>query len=136
VAEIETGNSEAYDDRYLHGIALFNAGEYFDAHEVWEALWKECSQKDRRFYQSLIHATVSVYHWVRGNTVGSNRLYQSGKRYANLYPKLYYDFDHEQFWVDLELSFAASKQAPETISPPRITKSGAFSLCHPTFAYL
>ena len=30
-----------YDPRYLAGVLLFNAGDYFEAHEVWEDLWAE-----------------------------------------------------------------------------------------------
>jgi uncharacterized protein len=29
----------AASDAYLRGIALFNAGYYWEAHEVWEGLW-------------------------------------------------------------------------------------------------
>ena len=31
----------SYDPRYLAGIVLFNRGDYFEAHEVWEDLWME-----------------------------------------------------------------------------------------------
>src|SRR5262249_34271574 len=68
-----------YDDRYLAGVQLFNAGEYFDAHEVWEDLWHDCPSADRRFYQSLIQAAVALYHWSRGNRPGAARLFDSGR---------------------------------------------------------
>src|SRR6185312_1020920 len=56
-----------YDERYLAGIACFNRGDYFDAHEVWEELWMDCPSADRRFFQALIQAAVSLYHWGNGN---------------------------------------------------------------------
>src|SRR4030095_7658190 len=31
--------SGMYAPQYLKGIEHFNAGRYFDAHEVWEAIW-------------------------------------------------------------------------------------------------
>src|SRR5437879_287850 len=34
-------NAAPYDPRYLAGIVLFNRGDFFEAHEVWEALWME-----------------------------------------------------------------------------------------------
>ena len=34
------------DTRYESGIELFNRGEYFDAHEVWEDLWMDCPAAD------------------------------------------------------------------------------------------
>ena len=29
---------------YLHGIDLFNAGYYWEAHETWEGLWNACGR--------------------------------------------------------------------------------------------
>src|SRR5277367_1999089 len=29
----------ASSPRFLHGVSLFNAGYYWEAHEVWEGLW-------------------------------------------------------------------------------------------------
>ena len=55
---------------YRAGIELFNRGEFFEAHEVWEDLWHACASADRRFYQALIQAAVAAYHWGRGNAAG------------------------------------------------------------------
>jgi hypothetical protein len=33
------GDNWSISDAYRHGIALFNAGYYWEAHESWEALW-------------------------------------------------------------------------------------------------
>jgi hypothetical protein len=33
------GNNWSQSTEYLRGIALFNAGYYWEAHECWEALW-------------------------------------------------------------------------------------------------
>ncbi len=52
--------------KYEHGADLFNRGEYFDAHEVWEELWMDCPAAERRFVQALIQAAVAVYHFAAG----------------------------------------------------------------------
>ena len=31
-----------YNPRYLAGILLFNARDFFEAHDVWEELWADC----------------------------------------------------------------------------------------------
>ena len=36
---IGPGEGWARSEAYLRGIALFNAGYYWEAHEVWEGLW-------------------------------------------------------------------------------------------------
>ena len=53
------------------GINLFNQGEYFEAHEVWEDLWRETDGPLRTFYQGLIHAAVGLYHLRQENATGA-----------------------------------------------------------------
>ena len=37
----------AYDPRYMRGIELFNQCEFFEAHEVWEAVWHACGRRGK-----------------------------------------------------------------------------------------
>jgi len=53
------------------GIKFFNSGHYFEAHEVWEDLWRETSGELRFFYQGLRQAAVGLYHLSRGNLIGA-----------------------------------------------------------------
>jgi predicted metal-dependent hydrolase len=98
--------NEDEDPRYLEGIGLFNRGEYFDAHEVWEDLWKDCPAADRRFYQALIQAAVSIYHFERGNHQGAARLAGSGKRYMQPYRPSYRRLSVDGFWQQVEAFIA------------------------------
>ena len=68
----------SYDPRYLAGIVLFNRGDYFEAHEVWEALWMETFGEEKRFYQALIQAAVGLCHFCNGNLRGRNLRGQCG----------------------------------------------------------
>ena len=52
------------------GINFFNSGRYFDAHEIWEDLWREEQGSLRLFYQGLIQAAVGLHHLSRGNVSG------------------------------------------------------------------
>src|SRR5262245_57419384 len=63
MAESET----AYDPRYLAGVLFFNRRDFFEAHEVWEDLWQECTGPERKFVQALIQAAVALYHFGNGN---------------------------------------------------------------------
>ena len=54
-----------YEPRYLAGIVLFNRGDYFEAHDVWELLWQETFGEDRPFYQGLIQAAVGLCQWYK-----------------------------------------------------------------------
>jgi predicted metal-dependent hydrolase len=70
-----------YDPRYLAGIVLFNQGNYFEAHEVWEDLWAEAAGTERKFYQGLIQAAVGLCHFSNGNLGGALKLYRSSRAY-------------------------------------------------------
>ena len=61
------------DPLLARGIELFNRGEFFPAHEVWEEAWTAERAPRRLFLQSLIHVTVGAYHATRGNPVGACR---------------------------------------------------------------
>src|SRR6266404_7370062 len=66
-----------YDPRYLAGIVLFNRGDFFEAHEVWESLWMDTAGEEKRFYQALIQAAVGLLHFCNGNIRGAVKLYRS-----------------------------------------------------------
>jgi predicted metal-dependent hydrolase len=55
------------------GLALFERGAYFEAHEAWEELWTCETGERRRFLQGLIHVAVALYHDGRGNRLGALR---------------------------------------------------------------
>jgi uncharacterized protein len=59
------------DDLLEKGLIFFNSGYYFEAHEVWEELWKVTDGPVRFFYQGLIQAAVGLYHLNRGNRIGA-----------------------------------------------------------------
>lgn len=86
------------DPRFRTGIELFNRREFFEAHEVWEGLWRDCAAPDRRFYQALIQAAVALYHFGRGNPGGAARLYRSGRRYMEPFRPAHRGLAVDAFW--------------------------------------
>jgi len=58
-------------DLLEEGIIFFNDGRYYEAHEVWEDLWRETRGPLREFYQGLIHAAVGLHHLKRNNRTGA-----------------------------------------------------------------
>jgi len=81
-AAFDTTQSAIHPSHYLQGIEHFNAGRYFDAHEVWEEIWLKSSGDTRLFYQMLIQAAVGLYHYERGNVRGARGMH------ANVVDKL------------------------------------------------
>ncbi len=70
------GSSEGY----RRGIRLFNAREFYDAHEVWEDVWRESHGPEKRFLQGLIQAAVALHHQSTGNVVGACSLMERARR--------------------------------------------------------
>jgi len=53
------------------GLALYDRGEYFDAHEVLEPAWMGAADPaERDLYQGLIKLAAAYVHAVRGNPRG------------------------------------------------------------------
>jgi hypothetical protein len=70
-------------DLLEQGLILFNKGQFYEAHEVWEDLWRETDRGPlRTCYQGLIQAAVGLHHLGRRNTVGARS--QLGKSIRNL----------------------------------------------------
>ena len=106
----------AYDPRYLAGIVLFNRGDFFEAHEVWESLWMETFGEEKRFFQALIQAAVGLLHFCNGNSRGAVKLYRSSRGYMEKYGSPYLGLDQERFWADMERCFAPLLEAADADS--------------------
>jgi predicted metal-dependent hydrolase len=55
---------------FLHGIALFNQGRFFDAHEVLEDVWRAAPHDEKKIWQGLVQVAVALHHHSTGNYVG------------------------------------------------------------------
>lgn len=64
---------------YQIGIALFNAGSYWDAHEHWETCWRTSGEPDATFYKAIIQTAAALVHWQRGNERGLWRNYYKAR---------------------------------------------------------
>jgi predicted metal-dependent hydrolase len=62
------------------GVVLFNDGEYFACHEVWEELWKRSAGEQRAALQGLIQAAVAILHAEHGNHRGAVSVYRKAMR--------------------------------------------------------
>jgi predicted metal-dependent hydrolase len=65
-------------DGYRRGILLFNREAFFDAHEVWEDVWREADGLEKKFLQGLIQVAVAFHHYSNGNIAGARSLLERG----------------------------------------------------------
>lgn len=96
---------DTYDPRYLAGILFFNEHDFFEAHEAWEDLWSESHGAERRFYQGLIQAAVSLFHFGNGNLGGAIKQYRSSYDYMKTCGSPFLGLDVDDFWQQMARCF-------------------------------
>ncbi len=73
------GNFMSADgSHFLRGVEQFNRGEFFEAHETWEALWLPASGQEKVFLQAIIQVAAAFHHWQHGNRRGALSLLRRG----------------------------------------------------------
>ena len=66
------------ESQFARGIAHFNAGKFFEAHEVWEGLWLVAREPEKTFLQGLIQVAAAFHHHARENARGAKSLLAAG----------------------------------------------------------
>jgi len=94
------------------GINFFNAGDYFEAHEAWEDLWRGTRGPLRLFYQGLVQAAVGLHHLSKGNLNGGRaQLTKSITKLAE-YPSHFCQIDNEKLVTDLRTALERGATRP------------------------
>ncbi|HET7184626.1 MAG TPA: DUF309 domain-containing protein [Terriglobales bacterium] len=78
---------------FQRGLELFNSREYFDAHEVWEDVWRAAPADEKKFLQGMIQVAVALHHHGRGNLRGARSLLARALRNLSDYPESYAGVD-------------------------------------------
>ena len=65
----------ALHPKAIQGLRLFNAGEFFEAHEELELAWREEAGEIRNLYRGILQVAVTYLHITRGNYNGAVKVY-------------------------------------------------------------
>jgi 8-oxo-dGTP pyrophosphatase MutT (NUDIX family) len=106
------------------GLQQIERGEYFEAHETLEDVWRAAEPAEKDFFQGLVHVTVAWYQAGRGNRVGCERqLEKAARRLAPFAP--------EHRGVGIEVLLLSVERARRTVAggsldldPPLLSASG------------
>jgi predicted metal-dependent hydrolase len=66
------------DERLRTGVTLFNAGDFFEAHEIWEQLWNDMVGDERAVVQGLIQIAAGYLKYEAGVPAGAVKLLTRG----------------------------------------------------------
>jgi uncharacterized protein len=69
------------------GLRLYDAAEFFAAHEAWESVWLLAQEPEKTFLQGLIQVTAAFHHLQRENRLGTSRLLRAALRRLEHYPQ-------------------------------------------------
>src|SRR5690606_6456807 len=65
--QIERACEDALPEPARRAIELFNAGEYYQQHDLLEALWMETEGPIRDLYRAILQVGIAYYQITRGN---------------------------------------------------------------------
>ncbi|MDL1903005.1 DUF309 domain-containing protein [Anaerolineae bacterium CFX9] len=77
---------EPLPERAQQAIALFNAGEYYQQHDLLEALWRDEPRRIRDLYQGILQVGVAYYQAQRGNDRGALKMLRRSQRWLASLP--------------------------------------------------
>ncbi|MFY9680343.1 MAG: DUF309 domain-containing protein [Candidatus Sulfotelmatobacter sp.] len=71
------------------GLRLYDAGEFFTAHEAWESVWLKLPGPEKTFLQGLIQVTAAFHHLRCDNRLGTTLLLQAALGRLDGYPEFF-----------------------------------------------
>jgi uncharacterized protein len=105
------------------GLRLYDAGEFFAAHEAWESVWLLAREPEKTFLQGLIQVTAAFHHLQRENRLGTARLLRAALGRLEHFPAYFGGISVDllrndiRTWLQVLDTAAPAPQA----SPVRIT---------------
>ena len=105
------------DPRFYEGLKHFNAGDFYEAHEVWEDLWKDLTGPERTFYQGLVQAAVACHHYLRKSWSGMESLYLSAIYHLRPHRPSRDGLELERFLADFQAWYAVASSEAGRANP-------------------
>ena len=106
------------DDRgaeLARGLELIQAGGFFAAHEVLEDAWRAADQRERDFFQGLVHVAVAWYQAGRGNEVGCERQLEKAVRRLGPYAPVHRGLDVAALLASVEAARGCFPDLPPPV---------------------
>lgn len=107
---------------FHEGIRLFNERDWFEAHEVWEDIWREASGPRKRFYQGLIQCAVTIEHVRRGNPRGVRSVWRTAKEKFTGLPSPYMGIDLHRLLDEVRTLISPVLNLPESRFDPALPR--------------
>lgn len=83
-------------------IAKFNAGEYYEQHDLLEALWMETESPVRQLYQAILQIGIAYYQIEQENRRGAIKMLSRALRWIDYLPESCQGVDVTQLRANAE----------------------------------
>jgi predicted metal-dependent hydrolase len=83
-------------------FALFDAGRYLAAHELFEELWEDTHGAEADFFKGMLQAAIALHHFATGNLEGAAKLYSGHRSCLAGYLPTHAGIDVERFLADMQ----------------------------------
>jgi predicted metal-dependent hydrolase len=94
----------------IKGMELFNAGEYWLAHEELEAAWNAEGGVIRELYRAILQTAVIYLHITRANYRGAIKVYGRVQKWITPWPDICRGIEIGQLHQDLDAVMAEVKR--------------------------
>jgi hypothetical protein len=98
-------HEQHYPPEYLRGIDLFNAGDYYECHEVLEDIWMVSCGQEKLFYQGVIMAAVAFYDYDVERFGAARTMHRKAKERLAQLPDRFMSMDVKTFMQQLDEFF-------------------------------
>jgi len=99
-----------YPEGYYLYIELFNAEEFWEAHEALEEIWKET--KDDLYLRGLIVFAAAFVHVQRNNASGCRKVLEKCMLWLGPYAPRHWDLDVERVLVHARYCHGQLERVP------------------------
>ena len=113
---LEDACRESLSELAVHGLQLFNRGEFFEAHEALEDAWNADNPPGRELYRAILQVAVAYLQIERRNYNGAKKMFLRLRQWIEPLPDSCRGVDVKQLRQDA----LAVKAALEVLGPERI----------------
>jgi uncharacterized protein len=100
------------------GLQCYESGEFFLAHEHWEAIWLKCEEPEKTFLQALIQITAAFHHLQRGNFIGAASLLRAALGRLDAFPAAFGGIEVEDLRASVRAWLLALEREDLLLRPP------------------
>ncbi len=112
-AQLDCDCADALPPLAQQGVAQFNAGEYYQQHDSFEALWMQTAEPVRDLYRAILQVGVAYYQIQRGNVRGAKKMLLRSRQWLNALPDVCQGVDVAALRADANTVYTALNALPD-----------------------